>query len=331
MILINLTGYTINIDPYGPFGMFLSYLMLFIIGSFLGYIVEVFFRRFVSMHKWINPGFLKGPCLPLYGFGLCALHFCSDYGFRLLLDANDPMANNSFYGIKMYDENGVMTLFSTTGSLPFWAVSIIVILVIGILITLIEFIAGLIFVKGMQIQLWDYSKLKGNILGVICPLFSVIWTAVGAIYWFGLRPIFSALLFTALPHTWGITFLIGAAYAILIVDLVASIKLSFKVRGEAINSHKIVDFEKLKLSFKTSKAKSDKLISFKESINQSFAPLNSKLYKLYNKAKAHMYINNELPEKQNSSETPRIIAENMEKNKENNANSDIDKTTKEEK
>jgi hypothetical protein len=44
-----------------------------------------------------------------------------------------------------------------------------------------------------------------------------------------------------------------------------------------------------------------------------------------------MYINNELPEKQNSSETPRIIAENMEKNKENNANSDIDKTTKEEK
>ena len=52
----------------------LIFAFLFFIGSCLGWCMEVFFRRFFSRanpeRKWINPGFLAGPYLPLYGFGL---------------------------------------------------------------------------------------------------------------------------------------------------------------------------------------------------------------------------------------------------------------------
>ena len=55
--------------------------------------------------------------------------------------------------------------------------------------TLIEFVAGLIFIKGLKIKLWDYSNRKGNIMGIICPSFSLIWLIVGSLYYFLLNPV----------------------------------------------------------------------------------------------------------------------------------------------
>lgn len=51
-------------------------------------------------------------------------------------------------------------------------------------ITLVEYIAGLIFIRGMKIKLWDYSERWGNIQGIICPLFSFFWAILSAIYYF---------------------------------------------------------------------------------------------------------------------------------------------------
>ena len=42
---------------------------IFCLGSTFGSIVELFFRRIVHK-KWGNQGFLIGPYLPTYGFGL---------------------------------------------------------------------------------------------------------------------------------------------------------------------------------------------------------------------------------------------------------------------
>ncbi|MDE7431059.1 MAG: putative ABC transporter permease, partial [Lachnospiraceae bacterium] len=57
--------------------IFLELAFLFFMGSLSGWGLEVIFRRFFSdanpERKWINPGFLAGPYLPLYGFSLCAL------------------------------------------------------------------------------------------------------------------------------------------------------------------------------------------------------------------------------------------------------------------
>ena len=55
---------------------FLKLAFLFFMGCLLGWCLEVLYRRFTPANKerrWINPGFLVGPYLPLYGFGLCTL------------------------------------------------------------------------------------------------------------------------------------------------------------------------------------------------------------------------------------------------------------------
>ena len=93
---------------------------LFVVGSLIGWIIELFFRRFVSQKKWMNPGFLTGPYLPIYGFGVLVL-----YG-----------VSNLSLGIP----NQVLDV-------------IIHILIIGVGMTLIEFVAGLIFIKGFKVKL----------------------------------------------------------------------------------------------------------------------------------------------------------------------------------
>ena len=56
---------------------FLVIAFLFFVGSIVGWLIEIVFRRFFSSankeHRWINPGFLIGPYLPLYGCSLCVL------------------------------------------------------------------------------------------------------------------------------------------------------------------------------------------------------------------------------------------------------------------
>ena len=61
---------------------------LFVIGSLIGWVIELFFRRFVSQKKWVNPGFMVGPYLPIYGFGVVVLYGISNlnFGISQLLD-----------------------------------------------------------------------------------------------------------------------------------------------------------------------------------------------------------------------------------------------------
>ena len=53
---------------------FIILTFLFAVGGTVGWGIEVIYRRFVSQKHWVNPGFLTGPCLPLYGFSLCILY-----------------------------------------------------------------------------------------------------------------------------------------------------------------------------------------------------------------------------------------------------------------
>lgn len=76
--------------------LFLTIAFLFFIGSMAGWVIEVVFRRFFSSanpeRKWINPGFLSGPYLPLYGFSLCVLFLLS------LLEQYIPIENTAQEG-----------------------------------------------------------------------------------------------------------------------------------------------------------------------------------------------------------------------------------------
>ena len=45
-------------------------------------------------------------------------------------------------------------------------------------VTAIEFIFGLIFNLWLKMNVWDYSKMPLNLLGQICPLFSILWVGL---------------------------------------------------------------------------------------------------------------------------------------------------------
>lgn len=170
---------------------------LFVIGSIVGWLIELLFRRFVSQKKWMNPGFLTGPYLPIYGFGVIVLYAIS----------NIPLSS----GHQALD-------------------IIIKISIIGIGMTLIEFLAGLIFIKGLKIKLWDYSDRKGNIMGIICPIFSIIWIVVGSLYYFFVNPfLVKGVLWISENLIY--TYFIGGVIGMMIVDFSYSIHLATKLKN----------------------------------------------------------------------------------------------------
>lgn len=57
-----------------------------------------------------------------------------------------------------------------------WEIPLIAQAVAGAaVITVAEFIAGCILNLWLGLGIWDYSRMPGNILGQICPAFSLAW------------------------------------------------------------------------------------------------------------------------------------------------------------
>ncbi len=223
--------------------LFFSMLILFCVGSMIGWIIELFYRRFVSTHKWINPGFLTGPCLPLYGFGVATLFLMSTkLNFNILID------------------NTIVS-------------DILTILVMGISMTLIEFVAGIIFIKGMKIKLWDYSDRKFNIQGIICPTFSFIWLFIAALFYYLMKTPCQKFLnnigenFVTKP---ALPFILGIFYGVLIIDFAISMNLSTKIRKIAKENKMVIIYEQLKVYIQEVNKKR------KEKINY-FLPFKSKI------------------------------------------------------
>ena len=195
----------------------LSLCFLFFVGSCLGWVIEVFFRRFVSAKKWINPGFLTGPYLPIYGFGLVGLY-------------------------------AICSIPIDTGS--YWGDAVVTILVMGAAMTIIEYIGGLIFIEGMKIKLWDYSNRWGNIQGIICPLFSLIWTVAGAVYYFAIDPFVIKWVEWFVSNI-AFSFVVGIFFGVFFVALANAINLPVRIRAFAKEHGIVVAYEKLKVSIKT--------------------------------------------------------------------------------
>ena len=126
--------------------LFLTFVFLFYIGSSIGWVLELIFRR-IEHKKWVNPGFLVGPYLPIYGFGLVLLT--------------------------------ILHLFLARYNLH----PAITILLMGTCMVLLELVTGLIFLN-LKVRLWDYSNYPFNFKGIICLGMSLIWVGGGGIYYF---------------------------------------------------------------------------------------------------------------------------------------------------
>lgn len=213
---------------------------LFFIGSVIGWILEVFFRRFFSdanpERKWINPGFCTGPYLPLYGSGLCILFLVAS------MESFNIITN------------------------PFWN-KVVLFVAMALAMTLIEYIAGIIAVKIFHVRLWDYSNEWGNIQGIICPRFSLFWAVLSAGYYFFIHPRILAAL-SWLSKNLAFSFVIGLFFGFFIVDVVHSAQLVSKLKQLAIENDIIVRYENLKLQIRTAHENNKKKYHF-------FAPFRS--------------------------------------------------------
>lgn len=196
----------------------IQYAFLFVIGSVSGWVMELFYRRFVSAsnpeRKWINPGFCTGPYLPIYGCGLCILYLIASLEELRLI------------------ENSVWN-------------KIVLFLTMAICMTVIEYIAGVIVLKSTHVRLWDYSNEWANIQGIICPKFSLIWAILGALYYFFIHPhILDALKW--LSANLAFSFVIGMFLGVFAVDVAISAQLVTKLKKFARENNVIVRYEAIK-------------------------------------------------------------------------------------
>ena len=194
---------------------------LFFVGSIYGWVLEVFYRRFISSanpdRKWINPGFLNGPYLPLYGFSLCTLFSMAH--IRIGFIHNTVAAK--------------LVLFA----------------VMAMVVTAIEFVAGMIFIRRMKIKLWDYENEWGNIKGIICPKYTFYWAVLSAIYYFLIHPKVMGWV-TWLIHHLAFSFFMGFFYGIFTLDFWYSMNIMSRIRKFAKDNDIIVKYELLKTAFR---------------------------------------------------------------------------------
>lgn len=137
-----------------PLEMAARTLFWFFIYGLLGWCVEVVYAA-LKVHRLVNRGFLCGPICPIYGIGMVGLLYCIQ---RLPTGGHEP---------------GVVTTF----------------LVGLVLTTLIELIGGWVLFKLYHIRWWDYSHLKFNLGGYICPQFSLLWGLGSVIMVKGIHPL----------------------------------------------------------------------------------------------------------------------------------------------
>src|SRR5665647_1945826 len=110
---------------------------LFLTGSLVGWIYEVTLG-FIYGYGFVNRGFLYGPYLPIYGFGLILLYLMLQ---RLM---NKPIK------VKNIKINPILVFLG-----------------IIVITTCLEFIVGFGMLKIFQIRLWDYSSYWMNYQGII--------------------------------------------------------------------------------------------------------------------------------------------------------------------
>lgn len=126
--------------PYTP----VQLLFFFFCYCFLGWIIE---STWVSLHKhhFVNRGFMRGPFIPIYGFGAMAL-----------LLVGTPLKRWPIYVFL----GGLLAA------------------------SILEFFTGMAMEAIFKVRYWDYSDKRFNIKGYVCLFTSVCWglLAIAEVY-----------------------------------------------------------------------------------------------------------------------------------------------------
>ena len=181
-------------------------LLYFAIYSFLGWCVESIYKSILDK-KLVNSGFLYGPFCPIYAFGAIIM--------ALILT---KLPNNVF----------IIFISST------------------ILLTVWEYIVGVLLEKIFKTKYWDYSHLKFNINGRVCLKNSIYWGLLGVPFTFVIHPFIKQYVDMIPEKT--LMYVNIVVYTVLITDVVISVTRILFIDKKIQQIHEIGDKIKEKIN-----------------------------------------------------------------------------------
>lgn len=149
----------------------------FIVFSVAGWFLEVIYRSLTN-RRFVNPGFLTGPYLPIYGTGALIITTIAYATVHM------PVA----YKFAIY----FLTL------------------------SLLEYITGAVLYTITGTRYWDYTDEPLNIQGHVCLPFSVIWGILALAFEFAVLPLYNYFVLSLNPMY--ITIVVVAGSILMITD-----------------------------------------------------------------------------------------------------------------
>lgn len=137
------------------------YLNTFLLYSILGFLLETV-RSFLVNSKFTS-GILYGPWTPIYGIGIVIVILISNYLFAHL-------------------------------HLSRWVETFITFIIITIVLTLLEWVGGVLIEKIFHVVFWNYSKEALSIGKYISLSKSLIWGVGSIIFIYVLKPLLETLI-----------------------------------------------------------------------------------------------------------------------------------------
>ena len=156
-------------------------LTYFIIYSILGWMMESIVRS-ISEKKIINTGFLKGPLCPIYGFGAIIM----------------------FLFLDRFENNIILLFFIAIIILSIW-----------------EYLVGVLLEKMFHTKYWDYSDQKFNIQGRVCLVNSICWGVLGVVFVKYIHPFDQEIIQQVDIHL--LHYVIGIITLVALVDMITSV------------------------------------------------------------------------------------------------------------
>lgn len=141
--------------------IFMYYLNTFIFYSILGFMLETGIS--LIKHTHFTSGILFGPWTPIYGIGSIVVIILSNY---------------LFYNLHM----------------PRWKETIYAFFIITIVLTLLEWVGGVLIEKTFHIVFWDYSKEALSIGKYISVSKSLMWGIGSIIFIYIIEPLLDDII-----------------------------------------------------------------------------------------------------------------------------------------
>lgn len=157
------------------------YVNCFFVYSVLGYFFETIISKITGNR--FESGIMYGPITPIYGIGVVIILIVSKYLFINL-------------------------------HMPRWFETLVVFFSLIIILTLMEFIGGILIEKLFGIVFWDYSHLKWNIGKYISLEISLVWGFLSIFLIYVIKPLLDKFV-VKIP-----TFISFSLIIIFIVDMI---------------------------------------------------------------------------------------------------------------